>query len=55
MRSFASLYIYLALKVYILTINVRAMFVLIASHMSKSYTFGKWEKLPVKHFLQFFR
>jgi hypothetical protein len=33
MRSFASLYIYLALKVYILTINIRAIKVLFASDM----------------------
>ncbi len=35
MRSFASLYIYRLLQVYNLTINIRAMFVLIASHILK--------------------
>jgi len=33
MRSFASLLIYHTLKVYNLTINIRAMFVLIASYI----------------------
>jgi type IV secretory pathway VirB3-like protein len=33
MRSFESLYVYRPLKVYSLTINTRAMFVIIASHI----------------------